>query len=149
MILDCIDPWEENAELCSHWDEAYEFCATLLDSHIKNNRCQMIKALSPNASEDYEDESLDFVYIDGLHDYESVKTDLEAWYPKVATGKLLCGHDYNKSDWPGVVKAVDEFCKERNLKAHLTGVVGNAVESHTGDADEYDGDQRSYVIVKA
>jgi hypothetical protein len=149
MTLDCIDPWEKNKELIAYWNEAYDFCSMLLDPYIKSDRCRLIRALSPKASEAYEDDSIDFVYIDALHDYESVKADLEAWYPKVGMGKLLCGHDYSETDWPGLVRAVDEFCEDRNLKAHLTGVVGNAEESETGNADEYDGDQCSYVIVKA
>lgn len=37
---------------------------------------------------------LDFVYIDGDHRLESVRRDLELYYPKVVTGGLVSGHDY-------------------------------------------------------
>lgn len=68
-------------------------------------------------------ESLDFVFIDGLHTYEGVKRDIEIWWPKVREGGILCGHDYDCDDedleavkhyplWygkhPGVVLAVRE-----------------------------------------
>lgn len=58
-------------------------------------------------------ESLDFVYIDGDHSYEAVKKDLEAWYPKVKSGGMFCGHDYN---YPDVERAVQEFAKSKGLK---------------------------------
>lgn len=61
------------------------------------------------------DGSLDFVFIDGMHDYESVKQDIEDWTPKVRKGGIVSGHDYyeSKSGKLGVVKAVDEFVKDK------------------------------------
>ena len=46
---------------------------------------------------------LDFVYVDGAHDYENVKKDIENYYSKIREGGLLTGHDIC---WPGVTKAV-------------------------------------------
>ena len=51
----------------------------------------------------------DFVYIDGAHDYLSVKTDVLAWMPKVKHGGWLCGHDYDNPLYPDVKLAVDEM----------------------------------------
>lgn len=53
------------------------------------------------------DASLDFVFIDADHTYEGCRQDIEAWFPKVKTGGLIAGHDYNDG-WPGVLKAVNE-----------------------------------------
>lgn len=55
----------------------------------------------------FNDNSLDIVYIDADHDYNSVKNDIIAWLPKVKNGGFLCGDDYI-SGWPGVVQAVNE-----------------------------------------
>lgn len=38
----------------------------------------------------------ELVFIDGAHDYESVKEDCRAWWPHVAVGGILCGHDILK-----------------------------------------------------
>jgi hypothetical protein len=38
--------------------------------------------------------SLDFVYLDGAHDYENVKGELEPWFERVRPGGILAGHDY-------------------------------------------------------
>jgi hypothetical protein len=58
-------------------------------------------------------EPLDFVYIDANHNYEYVKEDLEAWYPKLKKGGILSGHDYPTES---VRRAVDEFCEKNKLK---------------------------------
>ncbi len=51
----------------------------------------------------------DLVFIDALHDYESVKQDIALWWPHVRIGGMLCGHDFNHQ-WPGVERAVaDSF----------------------------------------
>ena len=43
------------------------------------------------------DHSLDMVFIDGAHDYESVMTDILSWLPKIKKNGLICGHDYECS----------------------------------------------------
>jgi predicted O-methyltransferase YrrM len=48
---------------------------------------------------------VDFVFIDGNHDYEYVKQDIDLWFHRLNDGGIMCGHDYGK--W-GVEKAVDE-----------------------------------------
>jgi cephalosporin hydroxylase len=52
---------------------------------------------------------LDMVFIDGGHKYEEVSADIKDWRPMIASGGILCGHDWNHQGWPGVVKAVMEF----------------------------------------
>lgn len=57
------------------------------------------------------DVSLDFVYIDGCHQYENVLQDIYAWLPKIRYGGMLAGHDLCPV-WPGVVQAVNEFISQ-------------------------------------
>jgi hypothetical protein len=75
---------------------------------IKNDSETFINSL-PN---DY----LDVIYIDADHSYQSVKSDLKSSFDKVKNNGFICGHDYNFEQFPGVCKAVDEFCDEQNLK---------------------------------
>ena len=60
---------------------------------------------SVEASKLYENESLDFVFIDACHEYSCVKEDIIAWYPKIKKGGVLAGHDINAEE---VRKAVIE-----------------------------------------
>jgi hypothetical protein len=49
----------------------------------------------------------DLIFIDALHDYESVKQDIALWWPKVRVGGMLALHDFNHQ-WPGVERAIAE-----------------------------------------
>lgn len=54
-------------------------------------------------------DSLDFVFVDAEHGYESVVADSRAWLPKLRTGGYLFGHDYGHPRFPGVKQAFDEL----------------------------------------
>lgn len=76
---------------------------------------------STTAAQQFADGSLDFVFIDAAHDYDSVKADIAAWLPKVKKGGLLAGHDYHH---PPVAQAVDEaFADVHRYEGTCWGVV--------------------------
>jgi len=69
--------------------------------HYEN--LKVLKMPSLEAARQFEDKSVDMVFIDGGHTYAEVKADIEAWLPKAK--KLICGHDYT---WMSVQEAVTE-----------------------------------------
>jgi hypothetical protein len=62
-------------------------------------------------------DNLDFVYIDGNHEYSFVKSDIENYYPKVKAGGVIGGHDF-RGNYFGLMCAVLTFCMNNNLKLH-------------------------------
>ena len=68
---------------------------------------------SMEAVKQIEDNSLDFVYIDGNHQYEYVRDDVQEWTKKVKTGGLVCGHDANLKE---VHIAVSGYCEENEYE---------------------------------
>jgi predicted O-methyltransferase YrrM len=111
ISLHCVDNWLGGKELQHH--EMVK-SGQLYNEFLKN--IEPVKSVivpkqktSLEASQDYEDNSLEFVFLDAAHDYKSVTEDIKAWYPKVKSGGILSGHDYEPG-WSGVVAAVDEFC---------------------------------------
>lgn len=74
-----------------------------LDSYanIRNRKAQVFAS-------HYQDESLDFVFVDTSHTYEDTRGIISMYLPKVKKGGVLAGHDYS-SAYPGVVKAVGEL----------------------------------------
>jgi predicted O-methyltransferase YrrM len=68
----------------------------------------LVQKTSDDAVLDFTDESFDFIYIDGIHQYENVKQDIINYLPKVKKGGVIGGHDYGPH-WPGVKQAVDEM----------------------------------------
>ena len=57
------------------------------------DRVEFLRMTSSDAASKFENESLDFVYIDGNHDYKFVLNDIMLWYPKVKVGGYLTGDD--------------------------------------------------------
>ena len=53
-------------------------------------------------SDKFDNDSFDFVYIDGNHDYESVINDINNYKPKLRKNSLIGGHDI---DYDGVKNA--------------------------------------------
>ena len=54
---------------------------------------------SLDVSKLFGDESLDAIYLDADHHYENVKSDLQAWIPKVKIGGIISGHDFYNADF--------------------------------------------------
>ena len=76
------------------------------------DRIMLIIADSITAAKLFQDESLEWVHLDGRHDYASVKADIDAWLPKVKRGGWLSGDDYDAIKWAEVVKAVNDVLPE-------------------------------------
>ena len=76
-------------------------------------RFSLMRMPSMEAVLEFEDGSLDWVYLDGNHDYKHVFEDMNAWWPKVRRGGVLGGHDFMFRDDHlqrcGVEQAVKDF----------------------------------------
>lgn len=110
IVIDAVDTWLGSPEheyiLQRHGrDYLYETFTTNIAPlrHVVNP----MRMTSLEASVLYQNDSLDVVFIDAAHDYDSVKADIAAWLPKVKSGGYLAGHDYNQC-WSGVIAAVNE-----------------------------------------
>jgi hypothetical protein len=77
----------------------------------------------------------DVIYIVGSHDYEDCKADLANYWPLLRQGGILFGDDYQA--WPGVTRAVDEFCDAHFLHRSIgIGDMPVAIEQLHGFAAE-------------
>jgi SAM-dependent methyltransferase len=82
-------------------------------------RFKLIRKFSDDCIGDFENDFFDFIFVDGLHTYDQVKKDMENFYPKLKSGGLFSGHDYNNIE--EVKVAVNEFAKNNELtQIHLT-----------------------------
>jgi hypothetical protein len=79
------------------------------------DRSVLLRKTSVEAAAIIADNELDFVFIDANHSYEAVKEDLALWYKKVRPGGFIIGDDYTPA-FPGVIKAVNEFCSARKIQ---------------------------------
>jgi predicted O-methyltransferase YrrM len=106
--IDCLT----NGVIQEALDESYQ--KMLFSIRYFLDKTVVVKKTSIEASKDFEDNFFDFVYIDASHDYEPVKADINAWWPKVKIGGIIGGHDYKWS--PHVERAVREFTEQYNLE---------------------------------
>jgi hypothetical protein len=118
LHLVCVDPYISYGEngFTFHKDESAKRVAHRRLGKLVP-RVVMIEKQSVEAAAMVPSD-LDFVYIDGLHDYDGVRADIAAWWPKMKSGGVFGGHDFNVS-WPGVIRAVTEFAVENKLQLHV------------------------------
>ncbi len=82
-------------------------------------RVTFMQTTGEQASHSFADSSVGIVYIDALHEYQDVISDINTWFPKVASGGIIAGHDFSYM-LPGVVAAVEEFRIKSGLQVNLT-----------------------------
>lgn len=101
LHLSCIDPWQAEAydpAFGTHavdteqakYDERYAEAV----ERLKNYNATIIRKPSLSVLDDFQDGSLDFVYIDANHDFPNFINDLHQWTKKVKIGGIVSGHDY-------------------------------------------------------
>ena len=56
--------------------------------------CNVIRKDSMDAAQDFPNESLDFVYIDGDHSFPGIANDIYEWFFRVRSGGIISGDDY-------------------------------------------------------
>lgn len=64
-------------------------------------------------------EKVDFIYVDARHEYKDVFRDLLWGWDLLNPGGWLCGHDYEKFEFPAVFNAVTDFCRVRLVKIKM------------------------------
>jgi hypothetical protein len=145
-----VDVWrglgDEYKDASNHSVHTNAYAEAMKNIEGYENRAIMVRGTSEVTAEMFEDESLDFVFIDANHAYDYVVQDIELWHQKVRHGGYLLGHDYIDMDWEkdphfadcygknkhiysstgfyfgvfGVNPAVDQFCKTNNYELTLT-----------------------------
>ena len=104
--LTCIDPWSPEGR----WNEEYQ---TLFYNRtverLSPYNAKLLKKTSMEALNDFEDESLDFIHIDGNHTFDYVCQDIICWSRKVRPGGIVSAHDYINAKLVGVIKAIDAY----------------------------------------
>jgi hypothetical protein len=121
-----IDPWlsmdeSDYVDACNmpqdSMDESYEFTTQRLARF--GERSAIKRATGAEGAAELQPATLDFVYIDAMHTFEAVLSDLGDWFPLVKSGGIIAGHDYNDGEFAegvhGVRSAVDEFFGRRSL----------------------------------
>lgn len=76
--------------------------------------CVIKQGKFPETAKDIDDEKFSFVSID-VDLYIPTLEGLLYFYTHLSSGGYIMIHDYNNSYWKGVIRAVDEFCRDQKI----------------------------------
>ncbi len=124
--LTCVDPWVDypGADLLPEKGKTRTDDMAAARTALDRYDVAFLRTTSLAAAETVPDGSIHFVYLDGDHREHQVYQDLLAWWPKLAPGGVLAGHDFvcpgvppgHREQWGGgVQRAVERF-------RHMTGL---------------------------
>jgi len=117
-----IDPWSaefENGNKSINgqgdMDAIFEECQLRMRNspNVKGGKTEVLFHRSPSheAVKGFQNDFFDWVYIDGNHEHEFVKRDLQSYVPKVRVGGHICGNNCKP-----VQKTFKEFKKDKRVK---------------------------------
>jgi Glycosyl transferase family 2/Methyltransferase domain len=119
-----IDPWdllskqsEEERTHKKHADTDFmgEMFQNVSDRYGQLENVTIVKGFSSDVLSAYPDNYFDWVYIDGNHQYEYVKKDIELAFKKVRAGGIIAG---------------DDFFWKRNERLHVKEAVLDMMRRH-------------------
>jgi len=107
LHLTCVDPW------IPHFRGESRYNSTV--ARLAPYNATIIRKTSMDALADVPDQSLDFVYIDGNHEFDYVMPDIIFWAKKVKFGGVVAGHDYHRFRCAGVIPAVNVYTYQHGI----------------------------------
>ena len=110
-LLHLVDVWNSKTYHAGLFKKVADKFKNLIDEE----RIQILRKLSTDAAEDFDDNYFDWIYIDTDHSYATTREELVKYAPKVKHDGIIAGHDYTMGIWIslnryGVIEAVHEFC---------------------------------------
>jgi len=112
LHLICVDPWETYDRVKQ---DRVDWRYKLAQERLSKYPVEFKKMTSMQAVLEVTDESLDFVYIDGLHTFDAVIMDIIEWSRKVRKGGIVAGHDFYEFFGSGVTLAVRAYTQAHNI----------------------------------
>lgn len=100
LHLSCVDPWS---------GARHERNLPTAIKNLQQYNTEILRMTSMEAVERFEDNSLDFVHIDGNHEFDYCAPDIIFWSRKVKPGGLILVHDYLEFYRAGVMEAVKTY----------------------------------------
>lgn len=121
LELYCIDIWKPyRGNIWSGSAERGIRQIEIATKRLSKYNAHIIREMSMDAVKRFENNSLDFVYIDANHAFDYVMDDLIEWSKKVRVGGIVSGDDYYHFRKAGVIEAVDAYTKAHGIGFSLT-----------------------------
>jgi len=117
--LYCLDPWQgylnqDDFAFIDHSkikDDFVVFNNFLRNTSFIGENLRVLRGRSSSFADLLAGKEFDLIFIDGAHDYPSVRVDIIIAFSAIKAGGIICGHDYH-SQGHGVVRAVNELIRD-------------------------------------
>ena len=112
LKLKAVDPWnvvQGDYRSTVRGEQSQDNSYKKALNRLKSYNCELIKKESIDAVKDIPYKSLDFVYIDGSHEFDWVMVDIIEWGKRIRKGGIISGHDYYKFRVGNVVESVNLY----------------------------------------
>ena len=109
-----IDTWMGEKQAGFYSESLFK---KVMDFNIEHfdNFSTLMKMTFDEALNEFDDDSVDLLHIDGFHSYEAVSNDFRTWYPKLSKEAIVLFHDTHEiKPGFGVHQFWDELKKEHH-----------------------------------
>ena len=109
----CVDPWMAYGFRYSEekQEQIYRECV----ANLNDQNVTILRKTSMEGVKDVPLESLDFVYIDGNHQFDYVMEDIIHWSRRVRSGGVVACHDFHYGSNVDVVQAVKAYTESYHI----------------------------------
>jgi hypothetical protein len=108
----CVDPWEAFG---GHSQQKLDRLCEISREKLAPFKATVVRKKSIEVAGYITDKSLDFVYINGHHEFNPAMLDILYWAPKVKVGGIVSGHGFCNHYQGGVIYAVEAYARGNNI----------------------------------
>ena len=120
LHLICVDPWLAYESIEPVTQKESEAALKKCQKRLEGYDVRYMRMTSMEAIELIPDESLDFVYIDAIQDFDHIMVNIIHWAPKVRVNGIVSGRNYFPYFRNGVMHAVDAYTYAHNINWLIT-----------------------------
>ncbi len=130
-----IDTWKGDEQAGYYSEEIYTDLAAYHVRYIDFSH--LLRMTFDEGVNQFADESIDLLHIDGLHTYDAVKHDFQTWLPKLTPNAVVMFHDIHVHEGKfGVWQLWDELAQKYPVNFDFTHSYGLGIIQLTNSSGE-------------